>query len=335
MRYTTTLLTAALVCGSLSAQNDFFHYPTATTFTSRGNNGVNAGEILQGYHKESWRGIGMSSATSSKLVMLAATTQDQSAKTQETYYWVVRKGTDAAGPMLGTNGLLYKSAALKTPPSTSAGAAAFSITHTLTTAVQIPEDQFVSIGLQLAAAPKWTADGMSCHAASGATAGAGSQQKDHAWQILAKATKATHTSSMRAFNMGMAVASPVFQVGNVFSGKNNYGQGGLFPDVSKGQGLALRILAKGDNGQVALVFASGKFFVGKLPVFFGARLFLNPAQLVANPFLLGAVATDKAEVVAAAKIPSFMAKKSVAFQGVLVDLKKVSLTLTNAVRTQF
>lgn len=343
MRY-TTLLAAALVCASISAQNDFLNYPLATNFTSRGSNATSPGEILMGYHKESFRGIGQWNPVKTELVtQFTATIQDQVGKTQETYNWVVRKGTDAKGPMLGKAGELYVSAAQKTPTSSATGPVAWTVTHTLTSPVAIPDD-FFAVGFRLTAAKLWTADGMSCWMAVGtktstnaAGAMAGTQQVDQAWDLLATSKVATHPSMKRCWKITIQVKNPAFQVGNRFNSGNNYGPGGLYPDMlaKPAQGLAMRVNAKGADGQVALVFMSGDLVPFKLPIFFGTRFYLHPTSLVGAPLNLGVIASGKAEKVTIPVIPSFMAKKAVAFQAVLVDVKKLSLTLSNAVKTQF
>jgi hypothetical protein len=344
MQY-STLLAAALVCASIHSQNDISNYPLATNFTSRGSNGMGAGEILMGYHKESWRGIGQANAAMTEITKFTAQAQDQLLSTQEKYYWVVRRGTDVTGPFLGKAGEIYVSGVMSTPPSTSTAIGQFTITHTPKTPIKIPPENFFAVGLRLGAAPQWTTDGMSCHMAVGqktptntSGAEAGTQQKDHAWDILAAAKAATHPSMNRSYKITISVKNPAFQIGNVFNGQANYGPGGLFPDMvvqSPPQGLAMRVLAQGANGQIALVFISGSFFPFQLPVFFGTRLYLHPTTLVGTPLNLGVVANNKAEAVTIPVIPSIMVKQKLAWQAILVDVAKLKLTLSNAVVTQF
>ncbi len=342
MRY-STLLAAALLCVSVSAQNEITNFPRATNFTSRGSNATSLGEILMGYHKANWRGIGQWLPVKTEINKLWAVVQDQDVSTQEKYNWVIRKGTDAKGPTVGKAGEIYVSATLTSPPRTGT-IAAFAITHILKTPISIPPTSFFAMGIRLSAAPKWTKDGLSCHMASGTKtsagasgAEAGTQQVDQAWDILLNAKAATHPSMKRCWRMSIFVKNPAFQVGNVFKSGNNYGPGGLFPDMiaKPAQGLAMRVRAAGTNGQVAMVFFAADFFPATLPIFFGTRFYLHPTTLSPIGLNLGVVAADKAEAVTIPVIPSFLAKKKVAFQALLIDAKTLKLTLSNAVLTQF
>lgn len=344
MRY-PTLLGVALLCASLPSQNEISNCPIATNFTSRGSNGLNPGELFMGYHKANWRGIGEFSASITEISKLRAMAQDQLLSTQEKYSWIVRSGTDAKGPALGTAGEIHVSAVMTTPPSTAASVGSFAITYIPKTPIKIPPDSFWAVGLRLGPAPQWTNDGFSCHMAVGqktptntSGAEAGTQQVDHAWDILMNATAATHPSMNRSYKIWIDVRNPAFQVGNVFTGRANYGPGGLFPDMvvqNPPQGLSMRIMAKGTSGQYAFVFVSGSFFPFKLPVYFGTRLYLHPTTLLSVAFNLGQVTADTAEAVTLPAIPSFLAKQKIAWQGLLVDPKSLKLTLSNAVLTQF
>ncbi|GEM_PF-4673489 len=336
-----------LTLGSvLSAQvftrNNLFFEPATIRYTSRGNVGKNSGELMQGFYSEYWRGIGDNGTTGKVAAFIARNFQDQNKKTQETFTWVIRKFDTTKTPKqpdMTTAGVIGKSGALKTPPSATTGLVSYRVTSALATPISIPVDKDFTVGVQIGKA-NWTADGLSCWI--GANLGGGDDNRaastalDMAWQyiITTAGNTLSHPSGKRIWRMGVQVKNDVLKVGNVFGGKNNYGSGGIFPDLaaSPAQGLAFRVTAGNKVGEIALVMGSTKLLPVGAPLFPGTRLFLN----LAGSFFFAPriVIQGMAEFVAVPALPKTL-KGVVYWQAALINTRTFKIAMTNATASSF
>lgn len=255
------LILPVLAMTALSAQSIEI-YSGTTSFTSRGNIGVNAGEILQGFHESHWKGIGDTGA-GAFLTGMTIVTQDQNAATQETYDLVVRVGTDAAGPTTGVAGEICSVIGLM-PPLGANGPAAWVITTNFATGgCRIPTKSHLAAGIRVPVSG-WTADGQSLHMTNAGAHQSGPHQQDHGWQILGAAATAVHFASSRSVRVALLTSAPILQNGVFATTTTAYsrGMGGMFPPTGT-HGWSTHV--DGGTG-----FASGV-----------AGLFLSPA--VINP----------------------------------------------------
>lgn len=280
--------------------------PNATTGSSRGTLGVNGGEVLQEVPLPGFAGIGdrngqpMCSLLGGTWVM-----QDQNAGTQEPYSFLLRRANATmTGPDPTAAGVLTQTA-LTSPPGT--GTAAWLVSTTFTTVVQVDCRGGLFVGLGLSPNPLWTLDGLSNHIATYAGGLAGDNPRANAknlgWQISAGA--ATQPSP-RVWNMGLLVDTPVLNPGGDDPlnnrqppGTTNYGAGGLYPDVSgmtRSDGLRLRVRdAARSHGIAAFLMAGGPVLHAGIPFAFLGQgsLWLSPTGFVA----LGASPLDANGVV--------------------------------------
>ena len=335
MRLYSSLSSVLVLSAALSAQN-LVEYQAPTNFTSRGNIGTGTGEILQGFHSAQWHALGKAAAGNvGEINGFRGTFQDQDRATLEKYNWVVRRGTDAAGPTTGTPGEIFVSTPQSLTPVGTGKVFAVTVTLALRTPVKVPCDKFFAVGIRLQAA-KWTADGQSCHMSRGDnTQGDDPSTKlvEMAWQIVGSATSATHPSLKRSWKMGFLQNAPALQLGN-FRGtaSSRFGTGGHFP-IPGTHGLAFRVSAAGQTGDLALIFLSGKF--GRCLPLFGGHWALDFGTLVTTPVVVGSIAGTGAAAKFEAKsfplIPKTL-KGDFAFQALLFNPKKSSLSLSNAVK---
>ncbi|MFQ5503220.1 MAG: hypothetical protein ACE5F1_00305 [Planctomycetota bacterium] len=288
MRFHLLLISSIAALSSLSvAQNQIEIYPGVTSFTSRGNISRGSGETLQGLHDSHWRGIG-DNGKACAINSLYVVTQDQNASTRETFHWVIRKGTDAAGPTTGKAGEVAVIGPLQTPPSTSTTPAAWGLTANLTTPATLPSCVgHYAFGLRLGPSPKWTSDGQSTHASRQSAAASHANQGDHAWQIIGAATTATHPSLKRSWRYrvnALPDASPTCQVGNILSatGTPKNGMGGMYPNTAATppNGLVATIRSNGNKSGSSVLLASAARTAG-IPVFPGtSRAYVSPVGLL-------------------------------------------------------
>ncbi|MCB9919678.1 MAG: hypothetical protein H6832_14840 [Planctomycetes bacterium] len=313
------------------AQNQIL-YSGPKSYTSRGHLGTGDGELLQGFHAEQWRALGEPDSTGKvgRIDALRAdSVQDQEQATQESFRWVLRSGDATAGPTTGASGELFVSGDIVLGPGVGTGPIAWSITTTLTTPIVVPSEAFFAVGIRLPASPFWSNDGLSLWATSQPTDGSSNKQVDMAWQILGSASRATHPSEKRTWRVGFHQSAPALQLGH-FSALRplSYAQGGQFP-IAGTDGLALRILATGRDGQVGAVFIAAKFAT-VFPVPGVGTWALEIPTFVSLPVATGTITNGKLEQLPLLTIPSTLSGEF-AFQGVLFDLGKLSATLTNAI----
>ena len=216
------ILTFALLAAPIYGQTAISLKGSTTTATSRGSIGTNTGEILTGFHRSHWRGIG-DNAGSCQIQGFRATVQDQDSSTKESYHWVIRKGSDAAGPAVGSAGLLHSFGSFDMPKVKTGGPHAWSITVTLATPATIPCLSHVSVGIRLKAAAQWPNDGMSCHMSPGTSADQHGNAHDMSWQI--EDGWVDHPSGNRAWAQSVLVNTPTLQMS--INGKKSIG--GMFP----------------------------------------------------------------------------------------------------------
>ena len=319
-----------------STANEVVLNPQAVRFVSRGDLAKGRGEILQGFHRESWRGLGDLGKSCRATSFVARNFHDQDRKTAESFRWVVRKGSDAKGPTAGAAGLIFRSGALPLGPSTGTGPIAYRVTTILKTPVALPCDQFFAVGAELGPAASWPSDGLACWI--GADLGnvddnkAHPKARDHAWQIVGSASKATHPSGRRTWSLGFGMESPALQIGNVNNEppKTRFGSGGLFP--LPGQGLTARVRARGLDGQIAFVILSSRIS----PV--GVRLFPKGARLWANligfvgPIGLARPIRNGVAEIPLTRIPHGFAV-DLTWQAFVLDARALQVQFSNAVRT--
>ncbi|MCA8971761.1 MAG: hypothetical protein KDC95_18370 [Planctomycetes bacterium] len=330
MRHIAILAFGAFFAADGRAQNEIlYHGPKS--YTSRGHLGTGDGELLQGFHAEQWRALGEQDR-SGKVgridALRAYSIQDQAQATQESFRWVLRSGDAAAGPTTGASGELFVSGDNVLGPGVGTGPIAWSVTTTLTTPILVPSEAFFALGVRLPAAPNWSNDGSSVWATSQPTDGSSDKQVDMAWQIVGSASRATHPSEKRTWRLGFHQAAPALQLGH-FSALRalSYAQGGQFP-IAGTDGLALRVLAAGRDGQVGAVFVAAKFTT-VFPVPGVGTWALDIPTFVSLPLVTGTVTNGKLEQLPLLTIPATL-RGEFAFQGVLFDLGKLSATLTNA-----
>ncbi len=330
MRSITSLAACLCLAGSLSAQNEVM-YSGTVSFTSRGNIGTGTGEVLQGFDSTHWRSLGaanLAGATGKITAMRGNAIQDQDQTTPETFQWVIRSGDETTGPVTGTAGELFVSGNQTLGPGTGTGPVAWIVTTALTTPIDVPSEKFFAVGVRLPASPLWSTDGPSVWATSQATDLSSTKQTDSAWQIIGTAATATHPSAFRTWRMGFNQAPAALQLGLfVGSGTVSYAQGGNFP-IPGTDGLAMRVLGAGLDGQVAVVFLSGKF-APALPIF-GGKWALDLGTLVSTPFVVGTIATGTLVSQPVPLIPATITG-DFAFQAALFDLTTFAGSLTNAV----
>lgn len=317
------VLAIALITDPSFAQANVSLKPSTTSFTSRGNIGSGSGDILMGLHKSHWRGIG-DNGTNCQTTGFRSILQDQNSATQESYFWIVRGGTDAAGPTTGTAGLIHRFGPINMPYVAAGGAHAWILTITLSTPVNNPCEAHLSVGAEMDAQPNWPADGMSCHASTSALASQHASARDMTWQIVNPATSASHPSSKRSWAQVMRVGTPTMQMS--VNGKKTIG--GMFPLV--GATLAAQVT----NAEAG---ASSFFFLGIDVQATGftflpgtARLYLGFTKIK----LLG-IATVSAAGIAnhpLAAVPSQTPNVTLWFQALVIGTNE---NLTNAQATTF
>ncbi|MCB9869275.1 MAG: hypothetical protein H6837_05405 [Planctomycetes bacterium] len=293
-----SFLAAAILCGTAAAQQQIEIYPGTTSFTSRGSIGTNAGEILQGFHASHWRNIG-DNGTACQLQNFFCLTQDQNGSTQETFYWTVRRGSDAAGPTVGSAGQIARIGPFGTPASTSNTPVAWGLTTALATPVTLDNcTNHFCIGQEYGAQPLWTSDGQSNHASrgdgvnsvQGASALAQTTGTDSAWQIIGAATVATHPSAYRSWRMGVNVAGATLQMGVSPTATPGFGTGGMYPEISGAYSARMRF-------PVALSGGTAFLYVSFTPRILGDGFSLFPGTarltLTSAPFapFVGSIAT--------------------------------------------
>jgi hypothetical protein len=294
MRYPSLLLAAVVVGNSLTAQTSyqaFSLHPGITSFTSRGNNGVNSGQIFQGVHTSTFRGV-MDSGGAARIGRLHVVIQDQNCSTREGFDYVVRDGSDVAGPGTGSSSLLGTVTGIALPNSAKTTACAWGLTTTLaaTAAITVPAVGHWSFGVLLPPAPNWTMDGVSIHATRATSHNSHPRQEDQAWQILTNAVTAIHPSQKRSWRFTAFVGDhPGQSVGGVMKLRTGgrQGYGGSFP-IASSSSVPLKWDAQLNGGLAnkgaASVVVIGVSRIAGVPFGIGARLFVNgPYVMFSGP----------------------------------------------------
>lgn len=284
MRFYNFVVLSLCLAGTTLGQQEFGFY-SGSPFTSRGNLGVNAGELLQGFHKTHHRGLGDRGngcvISGARLVV-----QDQNAATQETYSVIFRGGSDTRGPY---GAAIATIGPFQTPRAT--GGAAWRVTIMFTTPVKVPCKEFFALGVKAPAASGWTTDGFSVHTFV-MPACANARLQDHAWDVMGSTARHPGTTPS-SWRMGLLINdAALLQMGTA---STPYGIDGMFPTV----GCSLTALvtypkAKFGAGQ-SLLFAgtarmpsiplfrgtAGLYLSGA--VFFATSVTINPSGLASHP----------------------------------------------------
>ena len=290
MRIITTLLAAATLCPAVLAQQEFELWPGVTSFFYRGALGSSAGDLMQGVHAEYHRGIG-DNGTDCRILGLRGYLQDQNASTRETFTWIIRSGTDAAGPAGGTAGLIASAGPLRTPQSS--GVKAWLVTTIFATPAKLPDCRsFFAFGVTLPAAPNWTnfLDGLSTWAARGdgqSVQKAHSRAEDHAWQLPPNGTTASHPWWKCTIRFKLLLGNGVLQVGQ---GNDVYGMGGMFPSAGNpltvrarfgsGPGVSMLFLGTSRTTGFPLFAGTTQLYLGGLTLPLGTMVLDNSGQAV-------------------------------------------------------
>jgi len=227
------------------------------------------------------------------IARLNTITQDQNCSTREKFRWVVRRGTNVAGPGTGAGAILGGVGGLMLPNSASTGACAWGLTATLapTARIKVPSTVFFGYGLDLPRAPLWTMDGQSVHASRSTDVAANNthrnhgaaSQEDQAWQIIGTATAASNASQKRSWRLsvdGADVAVMKLRCG----GRQGYG--GSYPNsstASKALAWDARLNGgSGCSGAASVVIVGANRTAAAMPPF----LALGNCLYLKGPYLL-------------------------------------------------
>lgn len=154
--------------------------------------------------------------------------QDEAAETQEKLAFVVRSGTDGAGPTVGIAGLLGSVQGLTTPAG-GREVKAYVVTTILANPIRLLNStSHFSFGIALEAAPRWPLDGLSTHMSSVFEQSSHARQEDHAWQIVGAASAATHPTLLRSWRYEAFTYVGTMRLGC----GGRFGMGGMFPRTS-------------------------------------------------------------------------------------------------------
>lgn len=275
---------AALVSASASAQAIFEYWPGQTSFTSRGNVSVTTvGEIHTGIHSTINRGLG-DTAGVCQINGVRSVIQDQVAATQGSWRYFFRSGSEATGPGVTNTDVIASTGTLLFPSSTSTGGVAYLFTTTFTTPVQVPCDQFWSIGVELPAGV--SGDYVSVHTSYNTLNLQHPNAEDITWQILSGATAATHPGNMRTFRIAPIVTTAL-QAANVDANQSppeRFSVGGHFPDTTQvgaaSQGLVFKVNHPAGAAATASVLMSFGYNATPVQIAgFGNSLYLDLASI--------------------------------------------------------
>lgn len=278
MRFTLLSASALAFSTLLSAQGPtpdrFEIFPsrgsTDVTFVSRMTFGTLAGEALQEYPANLMRGVGRDAGPNCEFSALYFQTQDQNQATQETYQIVLRsESATPPGPDATPAGVIFNSGNLMLPPSTGTGAAAYIITQSFSTPIQIPCEATFFLGFSFTAAPLWATDGQSISCAGyrypapfaapsnldvyrgdyPRLDGTPTGSLNHSWQIYTTAASVQvvgRTASGRTQRQGLLHTGAQLNMGNVVArfsattagatpravNHTSYGFGGMYPEIN-------------------------------------------------------------------------------------------------------
>lgn len=273
---TRLLVLAYCICPIVPGQEvvQFELSPGPTTWSSRGDLGTGGGETLQGIHAGYHSGIG-DGGTGCSISGFTARIQDQEQATQETFRWIVRAGTDAAGPGLDPQDVIVDMGPF-TAPSEGTGVAAWLITTTLGTPLSLPDcTSHISFGLVLPPAPAWPLDGLSTHASPDSEQNSHAGQQDHAWQVIDG--NVSHPSDKRTWRYGLLVENAGLQLGS----NDMYGMGGMFPRTGSSLKARIRYGSSMAGGTSALFIGTNRG-PGTFVLPGTSKLYLGPAPVLVS-----------------------------------------------------
>ncbi len=248
---------SALAYAQTPKPNAFHIYDGTTEYTSRGTVGTGEGEVL---NRVPAKHFGFLRPCTKVQYVL----QDQNSATPEYYSIIFRKGDPQnpgkplvkIDPQTGKDlGIIYETGKMSYSGKGQGGAAAWIFTLTLSKPVILPDGEFF-YGVHFYPAPKWTADGGSCHMSGGYNpSGTSNAAKcgEHfrqgikpklAWCITytngkPDPTKIQEPSINRSFWVKIFVQNPVVQPYTIDpaarcaskKGKPDLGFAGLWPDL--------------------------------------------------------------------------------------------------------
>lgn len=333
----TSLLAVFVAPRASHAQNDVLFDPGEVRFASRGDLGASAGEMLQGFHASHWRGLGGVGNFGQIAGFRASSLQDADRRTAETFRWVVRTGSDAAGPAPTAANELFVSGLQTLGPVLGGGSIAWDVTSTLRTPIRIPGATFFAVGIRVPAnaKAKYQTDGLSVWIGANLSGKDDNMASrfavDQAWQIVGD--RVTHPSGKRVWRLGFQTAGPSLQFGNMVGTTKwpvRFGSGGLFPAPT--QGLAYRVRASGRDGQIALMLLSTSDFNGFALSIFGSRFWLEWNGLYPGIFHASLVHNGVAVGVLAPSLP-FGLPKHLTWQAVVVHPTTLDAQFTNAIKS--
>lgn len=301
------LLATALLASAATAQTTYFDVFGCTNFTSRGDTGPNAGEILMKMPDTHIQGLGHdATGTGTNLVGFQYYMQDQNAATVEQYYLIVR-GDNAGQPDYtgGSGGSTTPPPILRAGPLNSPGGSgtlAWIVTATLNTPTTLlPLCSTYYHGSEVQAA-NWTADGISWHIGTyyltnGVSIGdnPAPNAPKLSWNVNYNSQAVTTPGSPRCIRFALGLTSACLNMGNVdptapttncVVSQNNrsWGAGGMWPQSNIGtreDGLDFRVRdARSANGVYAVFIGADIGCPGiPLPGLADGALYLNPGAL--------------------------------------------------------
>ncbi|MEZ5967058.1 MAG: hypothetical protein R3F56_24690 [Planctomycetota bacterium] len=344
------LIVCSLLAAGTAAQNGFGIYSGCTNYTSRGGLGTGAGENLlevSGWH---FSGVGHApSGTGTILLGYRHMLQDQNAATVEPYAFVVRSDDGSGAPACGAGGQLLRTAPVSSPPGTRI--MAWDLTATFSTpSTVLPQCASFYFGLDFAAAPAWSDDGLSTHIGTYSTYPTNGTEADNparrspnlGWNCINGVP--AQPAGGRCIRYEVIVSAPVLNLGNtdpwligvtsncvsyLLNSQGNprsFGAGGLWPDIgSRRDGLDCRVRdAASPNGAFVVMAApNARTCPGTIwPAIASGALYLLPSNMVQVAVgSLDASGGGEAVLVPPATIPPRL-------RGSRLDLQAMTLSAT-------
>lgn len=289
-RIATTLSLAISFLGTTASAQQSFGLLGPSAFTSRGNLGTGAGELLQGFPTAHHRGIG-EQAGGCLLQGFRLVMQDQESSTAATYEIVIRGGSGTGGPTTQ----LARVGPLSLPPG-GGGAAAWRVTTSFQTPITLPGcDQFFAAGVALPAAPSWNTDGLSARIEISSNAHA--RAISHAWQTTAAGTQRLTTASSWMFEL--RTDASLLQIG---AGTDRYGLEGIFPGTGNDITARARFAPTTFGGGICAVWLGTWRQPGTVLFPGTAKLYLSGTFIPAGRRAIGA--NGEVEMTIARNIPA-------------------------------
>ncbi len=288
-----------------------------------------------GLHSSHWRGLG-DSGTQCEINQLGLVDQDQNSQSQESFHFVIRRGTDTNGPGTAASDLIGRYGPLQMPSTPLGSINAWIQTMTLGTATAIPCDEHMSWGVELTSSPNWPTDGMSCHTSFNTTTQNGQychrNAEPHGYHFTTGSNRATAEVRTWRHRLGLSSARNVLQLGATGSSVGGgsgarYGLGGMFP--ATGETLSGRI-TQCLAGDTVLSYLSLGYLSGGLALFPGTRLWASPSPLLV---LVGAsTASGGSETHSYGSTPSTAVPFGpLPFQAAVIRNGELSMTNANAI----